>query len=238
MLITWLYILDEETVARQITHPAHINNSSLSSFIPFCQFGDDLSVLGRTVPQFRQPVCSAFQETVLEGQVCYQLDVNTYRARLDWRASRQFGLGLLVDTNQELDSRAMYFRDIESNTKREASLRSYVRFEDSSKVKIHLHTLGGGGQFAITNLSHQFFLEPIVLYGGGNYAMTGVKYISVSEEFLQLDLQTRNCQMEESLEQCKNRKYHQQIIAQCDCLPFSFKHLVDITVGMDLIFIS
>ena len=68
--------------------------------------------------------------------------------------------------------------------------------------------------------------------------MTGVKYISVSQEFLQLDLQTRNCQMEERLEECKNRKYHQQITAQCGCLPFSFKHLLDIKVGMDFIFIS
>ena len=66
--------------------------------------------------------------------------------------------------------------------------------------------------------------------------MTGVKYISVSEEFLDLDLNTRNCQMEESLESCKDRKYHKQILAQCGCLPFSFKHLVNITVRRDFIF--
>ena len=131
-----------------MTHPAHIltddGQFSLSSFIPFCQFGDDLAVLGRAAPQFRQPVCSAFKETVLEGQTCYTLDVNTYRARLDWRASMQFGLGLLVDTNQELDSRAIYFRN--NNTSSQASLRSLVSLEDSSKVKIHLHTLGRLGR--------------------------------------------------------------------------------------------
>ena len=83
-----------------------------------------------------------------------------------------------------------------------------------------------------------FLSEPIVLYGGGQYAMTGVKYISVSQEFLDLDINTRNCQTEESLEDCKNRKYHGEIIAQCGCLPFSFKHLVDITVWRDFIFIQ
>ena len=138
-----------------MTHPAHIltddDQFSLSSFIPFCQFGDDLAVLGRAAPQFRQPVCSAFKETVLEGQTCYMLDVNTYQARLDWRASMQFGLGLLLDTNQELDSRGIYFRDISTNTTREASLRSFVKFEDSSKVKIHLHTLGRLGQSVSNN---------------------------------------------------------------------------------------
>ena len=68
--------------------------------------------------------------------------------------------------------------------------------------------------------------------------MTGVKYISVSQEFLDLDINTRNCQTEESLEDCKNRKYHGEIIAQCGCLPFSFKHLVDITVRRDFYFVK
>ena len=79
---------------------------------------------------------------------------------------------------------------------------------------------------------------PLKLFGEGNYAITDIQEVKVTEEFLDLDLNTRNCQTEESLENCKNRKYHKQIIAQCGCLPFSFKHLVDITVGMDLIFIS
>ena len=144
-------------MARQITHPAHINNSSLSSFIPFCQFGPDLAVLGRGVPQLRQSVCSVLQETVLEGQVCYQLDINTLRPSLDWAASRQFGLGLLVDTSQELDSRGIYFREVNTNTRGGASLSSLVSFEDSSKVKIHLHTLGWAAQFPLTIISHQCF---------------------------------------------------------------------------------
>ena len=131
-----------------MNHPPHIlseagqSSLSSSSFIPFCQFGDSLSVLGRAAPQFRHPVCSAFSEAVLEGQVCYSLDLNTLRSGLDWRAGMQFGLGLLLDTNTELDRRQMYFRNINQDMKRETSLTNLVRFEDSSKVKIHLHTLG------------------------------------------------------------------------------------------------
>ena len=71
--------------------------------------------------------------------------------------------------------------------------------------------------------------EPIVLYGEGNYAMTGVKYISVSEEFLHLDQHARNCQSQ-SLEECRNKEYQDQVISQCDCLPLSLKHLTNITV--------
>ena len=131
-----------------MNHPPHIlteaseSTLSSSSFIPFCQFGDSLSVLGQAAPQFRQPVCSGFSEGVLEGQVCYSLDLNTLRPGLEWRDSMQFGLGLLLDTNTELDRRQMYFRNSNPDMKREASLTNLVRFEDSSKVKIQLHTLG------------------------------------------------------------------------------------------------
>ena len=106
-----------------------------------------MSVMGRHVPQFSRAVCSAFQETVVDGEVCYQLDVNTYADSLDWRQSMQFGLGFLVDTNEELDSKRLYsnFDQIDDEyADNKTSLRSYVKFEDSSKVKIYLHTLGKG----------------------------------------------------------------------------------------------
>ena len=129
------FISGNERVARQVNHPPHIlteasqSTLSSSSFIPFCQFGDSLSVLGQAAPQFRHPVCSAFSEGVLEGQVCYSLDLNTLRPELEWRDSMQFGLGLLLDTNTELDRRQMYFRNSNTDTEREASLSNLVRFE-------------------------------------------------------------------------------------------------------------
>ena len=60
--------------------------------------------------------------------------------------------------------------------------------------------------------------------------MTGVKQLSVSEQFLQLDLQTRKCQVEETLQGCKQRKYFENVLSQCDCLPFSIKHLTTMQV--------
>lgn len=62
--------------------------------------------------------------------------------------------------------------------------------------------------------------------------MTGVKYISVSEEFLQLDQQARNCQSSEKLEECRNRQYLDRVASHCDCLPFRLKHLTNISVRL------
>ena len=75
----------------------------------------------------------------------------------------EFGVGFLIDNNEEYDTRRFYSNNIKTNNSNtESSLRSYVKFEDSSKVKIYLHTLG--------NLENSIkfiilLLEPIVLYG-------------------------------------------------------------------------
>ena len=141
-------LAEDSRLAGQINHPAHIvredGDLSLSAFIPFCQFGDDMSVMGTQIPEFSQPVCSGFEKTVVEGEVCYQVDVNKYRDGLDWRESMQFGLGFLIDTNQEYDTKRFFSdkRLRKDSNNNEVSLRNYVRFEDSSKVKIYLHTVG------------------------------------------------------------------------------------------------
>ena len=147
-------LAEDFRLAGQINHPAHIvredGDLSLSAFIPFCQFGDDMSVMGTQIPEFSQPVCSGFEKTVVEGEVCYQVDVNKYRDGLDWRESMQFGLGFLIDTNQEYDTKS-FFSDkrLRKDTNNdEVSLRNYVRFEDSSKVKIYLHTVGNKERLA------------------------------------------------------------------------------------------
>ena len=134
----------------QASHPVHFAESGefkvTSSLIPFCQLGDDMAAMGRKVPHFTRAVCSSFRETVLEGQVCYEVDVNKFRESEDWKTgeSMEFGVGILVDTNEEYDTKRFYPSNLETNrSNTESSLRSYVQFEDSSKVKIYLHTLGG-----------------------------------------------------------------------------------------------
>ena len=52
---------------------------SPSAFIPFCEFGGQPDLLGERREEFNMVVCSSFRETLLRGQLCYQLDVNQYR---------------------------------------------------------------------------------------------------------------------------------------------------------------
>ena len=51
-----------------------------------------------------------------------------------------------------------------------------------------------------------------------------MKEISVTKDFLSLDKAITKCQNEESLQDCKTRKYIDTIVEQCKCLPFAIRN--------------
>ena len=90
-------------------HPVHIidqsDKLSPSAFIPFCSFLGSLETVGRDYGNFPLPVCSSFQEVIMDGQLCYQFD----EARLTEDISadidlQKYGLSLLVDVNAEYEA--------------------------------------------------------------------------------------------------------------------------------------
>ena len=61
-------------------HPVHLKKEngelSPSAFIPFCEFGGDMSAMGVKIEEFDIPVCNSFQAKVLNDQLCYKVDLN------------------------------------------------------------------------------------------------------------------------------------------------------------------
>ena len=70
----------------------------------------------------------------------------------------------------------------------------------------------------------KYFLEPLLLKIGNEYNLNNVKEISVTDDFLTLDKTIIDCQNEETLEDCKTRKYLDALDEQCKCLPFSIRN--------------
>ena len=60
-------------------HIVHNGSLSPSSFIPFCEYGKDKSVVGENILHFDVPVCNKFKEIQYNGQICYEIDVNKLR---------------------------------------------------------------------------------------------------------------------------------------------------------------
>ena len=80
----------------------------------------------------------------------------------------------------------------------------------------------------------KYFLEPLILKIGNEYNLNNVKEISVTDDFLTLDKSIINCQNEETLEDCKTRKYIDTMVKQCKCLPFTIRNLNKVVFILEL----
>ena len=65
---------------------------------------------------------------------------------------------------------------------------------------------------------------PVVLYGEGNYALTDIKEIKVTEEFLGLDPTITDCESQQFRTDCRAAEYQERIATSCSCAPLNLKH--------------
>ena len=73
---------------------------SPSTFIPFCDFGGDMSSMGITIPQFNVPVCNSFQAKILNDQLCYEVDLNKFKNYFSAENLKK-GFTFFVDNNED-----------------------------------------------------------------------------------------------------------------------------------------
>ena len=66
-------------------------------------------------------------------------------------------------------------------------------------------------------------LDPLTLTLGKEYNLNTVKEFEVTDDFLNLDFQKRDCQNQESMSDCKTRLYREALLTQCKCLPFNIR---------------
>ena len=66
-------------------------------------------------------------------------------------------------------------------------------------------------------------LEPVILNGEGEYNLNALIEVKVTESYLGLDGQARDCQMEESFYNCTTRHYVNTLLKQCGCLPLNIR---------------
>ena len=64
------------------------------------------------------------------------------------------------------------------------------------------------------------FPAPFYGYGSGNYRLTAVREIKVTDDFMGLDLKTINCQNMTTLHDCQQAKYLSNLTKKCQCIPF------------------
>ena len=61
------------------------------------------------------------------------------------------------------------------------------------------------------------------LFGKGQFNLHSLKEIVVTDSFMGLDRDARNCQNIETIDDCKTRLHVENFRRQCGCLPLSLK---------------
>ena len=64
---------------------------------------------------------------------------------------------------------------------------------------------------------------PIILYGPGNYALTDIKEIKTTADYLGLGEEVTECQQVEEYDKCAARKYRERVLEECHCSPMALK---------------
>ena len=69
------------------------------------------------------------------------------------------------------------------------------------------------------------FLDPVRFYGEGQYNLHSLKEIIVTDSFMGLERDARNCQDMETYNDCITRQYIEKIRNKCDCIPLSLNNI-------------
>ena len=195
-------------------HPAHLIASSGSltpaALIPFCTYQTNMTLLGQTSPALNSVVCSRFQPTILEGQLCYVLNLTSIRTNRA-RAGQKAGLMIFLDQGNTNGGREKSRDGINSKDEiKDLDLDDSE--EDSYSARIYFNTLAS---FTDTR--------------SGSYAMSSLKKMTGTESFLAQTDEQKKC-MIQTQEDCQAERYVEYVQKQCGCVPWALSFALTTTV--------
>ena len=126
-----------------VSHPAHIlgigYSSSPSAFIPFCDFGGNMSAMGIKIEQFDVPVCNSFQAKILNDQLCYEVDLSKYSNKSNIERELKLGFNFIMDYNE--DRQISFDQSVSVETDMNLAT-SVVESNENLHAFIYLDTIG------------------------------------------------------------------------------------------------
>ena len=138
-------------------------------------------------------VCNKFQPTILEGQLCYTLNIAKLRENpgIRTKSGKQNGLFLLLDPKPYHLNRV------------DESIESSEVYDQNFKVFIHT-------------------LAQYKTFGPGSAAMSTLKKMTGTKSFKQLPGFQRKC-LVHNREECQTQKFLDQVQKECKCIPWALQ---------------
>jgi hypothetical protein len=184
-----------------------MTNGSLTpaALIPFCAYQTAVSPLGQNIKSnIPFPVCDKFKPILLQGQLCYSLNLSRFKIDKT-KSGVNSDLLLIIDpgnANMYADKDdAKHVKDNQAQTYSPKQLT-----DQGTSAKIYLNTLSS-----------------FTAYTSGRYTMSVLKKMTGTENFLALPDTTKNCQIE-LLEECQVTRYIEEMLNKCSCVPWAFKN--------------
>ena len=135
---------EDEQSLEMMNHPVHLIDGEgkllPSALIPFCDFGGDMSWIGKKIEEFDLPVCNSFRRSLLKGQLCYELDVNQTTEQQFSGDQLRMGLTLLMDNNEDRMISDKNNTGQSLNSEKNL-IRNIIDFEELHKAYIHIDTI-------------------------------------------------------------------------------------------------
>ena len=130
-----------------INHPVHIitkdNQTSPSAFIPFCDFGGNMSSMAVQNVQFEVPVCNSFQDKVVNDQLCYEVNLNRFSKKNNIAKELELGFYFLMDYNE--DRQVTIQSSLAEEVKRSGMGANLLESDKKQQAFIYLNTIGKEG---------------------------------------------------------------------------------------------
>ena len=149
---------------RVSNHPVHFETDggdlSPSAFIPFCEFGGNMSAMGVKIDQFAVPVCNSFKEKILNDQLCYEIDLNKYSNKDNIKRELDAGFVFLMDYNEE---RQVGFEEEFTSADNDSFTTKIIESDHSQHAAIYLNTIGKNMSMKMLFLNSESHFRTIVI---------------------------------------------------------------------------
>ena len=112
---------------------------SPSAFIPFCEFGGNMSAMSINKEPFKVPICNSFREKVLNDQLCYEVDLNRFSNKNNIEKELKSGFIFMMDYNED---RQITFEKDHVKVDDGSFANQIMELDDTERAFIYLDTIG------------------------------------------------------------------------------------------------
>ena len=143
-----------------------------------------MSAMGVKINNFEVPVCNSFQATIVNDQLCYEVDLNRFSVKNNIENELELGFNFLMDYNED---RQVTF-DQNLKMKKLGLANNLVASDHNKHAFVYVDTIGIIKIICRIELKILAKIaEPVKFIGEGEYNLNSLKEIVVTGDFLGLD---------------------------------------------------